>query len=112
MPVRDQDAGKRPPKTVPVQATVNFRILRHEQWVVVINNPVMPHRPVNRQRDPGQQQTDEQLTTHLNLNVECRMKNAECKSQSALGASRHCSQLGTGKSPESRHAGLESLRYL
>jgi hypothetical protein len=44
----------------------------------------VPHRPKGGQGYPGQKQTDEKLTPHLNLNVECRMKNAECESQSAL----------------------------
>jgi hypothetical protein len=41
-------------------------------------------RPVECQRDSGQQQTDEKVSAHFNLNEKCRMKNAECESQSAL----------------------------
>ena len=76
MPVGQDDARERPREAVSVQAGVDFRCLADEIWVVVVNNPAMPYRPVNRQCNSGQQQTDENVSARVS-NVECRMRNAE-----------------------------------
>jgi len=50
---------------MPVQAALDLGIFREEKRIIIEDQIVISHRPVNRQRDPGQQQADEKIAAHF-----------------------------------------------
>jgi len=77
MPVTNDRLGKRVNEAVRRQTSFDLVVLGDELRIVVINEVVLPYRPIDAKRDGEKQETDYKRTAHAEIQLEARRKDNE-----------------------------------